>query len=198
MVCPFTESEGIPGSQEVSPAVADVVMAVVKIFIIVMAVKHIVNAELEAKVLIELVVRGQIHEEISIPCPEVAAFLSCRRPVGNKHAVQVNRPGSFVIGCSQMEQVMGNIVILGIFDLAHLPGVVDIGIPYITVVLVQGNFKAMGLLFAPVLILIAGRSLYGVSDPIPRYPWFPVSGPGSGYTRFPCWNTGIPGTGAAD
>ena len=126
-------------------------MVIVNIFVIVMAVKHVVDAELETEALVELVVRGEVHKEVSIPCLEVAAFLACFRPVGNKHAVQVDGPGILIVGGSQMEQVVRNVVVLTAFNLAYLPGFmlltlreIEVSLPQIYIMIIIPNGKTFG------------------------------------------------------
>ena len=144
--------EGISGGKGVSPAVTDVIMVVV---IIIFPVEEVIHSKLESKVLIELVIGGKIHEEISIPSHEVTAFLPCFRPVGNEHAVQVHCPGILAVRSTKVEQMAGNVIILFTLHLSCLPGVVDVGRPGITVVLVQGNFKSMGLGVAGIFVEIS-------------------------------------------
>lgn len=152
--------EGISGGKGVGPAVTDVMMVVGNILIIVFPVEEVIHSKLESEVLIELVIGGKVHEEIGIPSLEAAAFLPCFRPVGNEHAVQVHRPGILAVRSTKVEQMAGNIIILFTLHLSCLPGVVDIGSPGVTVVLIQGNFKSMGLGVAGVFIEISRCILF--------------------------------------
>ena len=158
--------EGISGGKGVGPAVTDVIMVVRNILIIVFPVEEVIHSKLESEVLIELVIGGKVHEEIGIPSLEAAAFLSCFRPVGNEHAVQVHRPGILAVRSTKVEQMAGNVIILFTLHLSCLPGVVDVGSPGVTVVLVQGNFKSMGLGVALIFIHLIGtcRCTFRCSD----------------------------------
>ena len=152
--------EGISGGKGVGPAVTDVIMVVGNILIIVFPVEEVIYSKLDAEVLIELVIGGKVHEEISIPGLEMTAFLPCFRPVGNEHAIQVHRPGILAVRSTKVEQMAGNVIILFTLHLSCLPGVVDVGSPGVTVVLVQGNFKSMGLGVALILILLYFSCIY--------------------------------------
>ena len=152
--------EGISGGEGVGPAVTDVIMVVGNILIIVFPVEEVIHSKLDAEVLVELVIGGKVHEEIGIPSHEVTAFLPCFRPVGNEHAIRVHRPGILAVRSTKVEQMAGNVIILFTLHLSCLPGVIDIGSPGVTVVLIQGNFKSMGLGVALILILLPISCIY--------------------------------------
>ena len=136
--------EGISGGEGVGPAVTDIIMVVGNILIIVFPVEEVIYSKLESEVLIELVIGGKVHEEISIPGAEVTTvviiFLRISRsniqiPIRNKHTVQINSPGCLIVSCSQMKQMAGHVIVLISIILGSLPCVINIRCPYITVTL---------------------------------------------------------------
>ena len=123
------------------------------IFIKIFAVEDILDGKLHGEILIELVIRIEVQEEVRIAGLEAAALLPRFRAVRDKHAIDIDRPWIVVEGGTEMEQVTRDVVVLIAIDLARLPGVIDIGSPAVAVLLVHRDFEAVRLGFTDVLVL---------------------------------------------
>lgn len=124
----------------------------VKIF----PVEHIIYIELEGKILVQFIGRTQIEQEVRVAVPEMAAPVSHAffSAVGDEHAVSIEGEGIFVEGSTEMKQMLRDVMIVLPFNMPHLSGVIQVGGPVLAEPVVQGQFKAMGLGVAYILIII--------------------------------------------
>lgn len=71
----FGKSEGITGSEIIVSAIANIIMVADEISIKVFSIKHIIDSELHAEIVIEFVTCGEVQQEISVGGFEMTTFI---------------------------------------------------------------------------------------------------------------------------